>query len=63
MASAIVEKLAPNLKAETAVEGPGVSFRYLQVTVTSWFKWWVKRFPDVIFPWLKQWYSQDTAAI
>jgi hypothetical protein len=28
MASAIVEKLAPNLKAETAVEGPGVSFRY-----------------------------------
>jgi hypothetical protein len=55
MASAIVEKLAPNLKAETAVEGPGVSFRYLQVTVTSpCFKWCAERFPDLIFPFLKQ---------
>jgi hypothetical protein len=56
MASAIVEKLAPNLKAETAVEGPGVSFQYITVS-SPCFMWCAERFPDLIFPWLKQWYS------
>ena len=37
MASAIVEKLAPNLKAETAVEGPGVSFQYITVSSPCYY--------------------------